>query len=215
MILVNFKIYKETWGDGAIDLVKKCLEVMRETKKEIIPVVSALDLVRVKQVFDGRVFLQSVDGVIEGAKNGKISIGQAKLLGADGALINHSENRLPQGTIKKMLSSWPKDFTSVLCLQTFGQAQRWAKNIKADIIAYEPSELIGNKEKSVATEKSEMIKKFVEFFKNQVVIIGAGIKDKDDVKISVEKGAKGILVARALVTAKDQMAVLRDLASES
>jgi len=39
-----------------------------------------------------------------------------------------------------------------------GQSETWAKNITPDFIAYEPKDLIGSKEKSVASEKPEVIK---------------------------------------------------------
>lgn len=213
MILINFKIYKETFGEKAIELAKICKKVMQETGVKIIPVVSALDVYRIKkEVGLGEILIQSTDGVIEGAKTGYISTEQAKYVGATGSIINHSEHRLKPGTIKKMLLSTPTDFSSVVCIQTWGQVNSWAKNIKSSMIAYEPSELIGNREKSVSSEKPEMIKKIVNFYKNIPVLVGAGIHSKDDIKIGLELGAKGFLLATDVVKANNPEQELTELA---
>ena len=162
MILVNFKLYKETFGDGALKLAEICKKVGTKSGVKIIPVVSALDAVRIKEKLGIEVFLQSVDEFSEGSKSGFVSPFQAESLKIDGSLLNHSEHRIKPGTVKKILKNYPKNFKSVVCISSLGQAEGWAKNIKPDMIAYEPKEFIGNKEKSVASEKPEIIKKIVE-----------------------------------------------------
>ena len=213
MILINFKVYKETWGEGAIKFAKLCKKVMEETGTEIIPVVSALDLVRVKEIMGkSKVYLQNIDGDFDGQYTGKIALKQAQMLGAAGAVINHSENRLKPGTILQLLKIWPKEMDSVVCLQTLGQTERWAKNIKPTFIAYEPSYLIGSSEKSVATEKPEMIKKMVDFYKGVKVLAGAGIKSKEDMEVTRKMGGEGVLLASNVIKAEDPEKVLRELA---
>ena len=213
MILVNFKLYKESFGDGSLKLAEVCQRVAKKSGIEIIPVVSALDAVQIKEKLKMKVYIQAVDDVDEGAKTGFISPFQSSELKIDGTLINHSEHRMKPGTIKKMLKNWPKDFKSVLCISSLGQADGWAKNIKANIIAYEPKELIGNKDKSVATEKPEIIKKIVEKYPKIPVLVGAGIHSKEDVKISLKLGAKGVLISSFIVKAKDPEKELLELAS--
>lgn len=212
MILVNFKIYKETFGDNAVKLAKICKEVMEETKVEIVPIVSALDAYRISNELKMGVYLQCVDEYFEGAKTGNISPLQAKKLDIKGSLLNHSEHKVKSGTIKKILKHWPADFDSVVCIQTFGQTERWAKNIKPTMIAYEPSYLIGSKDKSVSTEKPEVIKKIVEKFKNIPILVGAGVKTPEDVKIALKLGAKGILISSAIVKSDKPKKDLLELA---
>lgn len=213
MILVNFKLYKETFGDGAIKLAKICKEVSIETKIKIIPVVSTLDAIRIKNELGIEILIQGVDEYSEGAKTGFISAIQAKETGIDGSLLNHSEHKLAPGKVKQILKMWPKDFMSVLCLDTLGKTERWAKNIKADYIAYEPTYLIGDRTRSVSTEKPEVIKKFVEKYPKIPVLVGAGIHNKEDVKIALSLGAKGVLVSSGIVKAVDQKKALMELAS--
>jgi len=214
MILVNFKLYKETFGDGALKLAEICQRVSKKSGIEIIPVVSALDAVRIIEKLKMKnVYIQAVDDMVDGAKTGFISPFQASELKIEGTLINHSEHRIKPGSIKKILKNWPKDFKSVVCISTLGQADGWAKNIKADMIAYEPKELIGSKDKSVATEKPEMIKKIVEKYPKIPVLVGAGIHSKEDVKVSLKLGAKGILISSFIVKAKDPERELMEIAS--
>lgn len=213
MILVNFKTYKESFGAGALKLAKVCKRVMESSGIMIFPVVSAFDADRIKREVDIEVLVQSVDGNIEGAHTGATSALQAKEIGVFGSLVNHSENKLPPGTIKKILKDWPEGLVSVVCLQTLGQTETWAKNIKPNYIAYEPSELIGSKTKSVATEKAEVIKKIVAKYPKIPILVGAGIHSAEDVRVSLKCGAKGILVASDVVKAKDPDKELSELAS--
>jgi triosephosphate isomerase len=176
-------------------------------------VVTALDAVIIKEKLGMEVYLQAVDEVVDGAKTGFISPFQADKLNIEGTLLNHSEHRMKPGSIKKMLKNWPKDFKSVVCISTLGQADGWAKNIKPDMIAYEPKELIGSKDKSVATEKPEVIKKIVEKYPKISVLVGAGIHSKEDVAVSLKLGAKGVLISSFIVKAKDPEKELMEIAS--
>jgi triosephosphate isomerase len=213
MILVNFKIYKETFGDKALELAKACKKVSEKSGVKIIPVVSSLDAFRIKEKLGMEVFLQSVDEFGDGAKSGFVSPFQAKELGIDGSILNHSEHRIKPGTVKKILKKWPKDFKSIVCISSLGQAEGWAKNIKPDMIAYEPKELIGNKEKSVASEKPEIIKKIVEKYPKVPILVGAGVHSKEDIKESLKLGAKGVLISTFIIKAKDPEKELTEIAS--
>jgi len=212
MIVVNFKIYEETFGDKALELAKICQKVTKKTKIKIIPAVSALDALRIKNELGMEVWLQNVDEVFEGAKSGAVSPLQAISLGISGTLFNHSENKKKPGTIKKMLKIWPNNFKMMLCLSSLGQTESWAKKIKPDFIAYEPKYLIGSKDKSVATEKPEIIKKMVEKYPNVSVFVGAGIHSTKDVEVSLKLGAKGVLISSYIVKNKNPEERLEELA---
>ncbi len=211
MILVNFKIYKNTFGNGAIELAEICQKVMNKTGIKIIPVVSALDAFRIKDKLGMEVYLQNVDLESKGAKTGSISALQASLLKIDGSLLNHSECQMKTGSIKRILKNWPKNFKSIVCISSFGQAEGWAKDIKADMIAYEPKDFIGNRDKSVASEKPEVIKKIVEKYPKIPILVGAGIHSIEDIKVSLQLGAKGVLISTFIIEAKDPEKELTEL----
>lgn len=213
MILVNFKVYKETFGIGAERLAEVCKKVMDDSGVKIIPVVAAFDVIRVKKIIgDSDVFIQSIDNTDEGAMTGSISAQQAISAGANGTLLNHSEKRMEPGKIKSLLAKLPDGFTSVVCIQTVGQAEGWAKNMKADYIAYEPAYLIGNREKSVSSEEPEKIKEMVAIFAGKPVLVGAGIHQVDDIKSALALGARGVLLASDVVKSNDPETDLAELA---
>jgi triosephosphate isomerase (TIM) len=212
MIAVNFKVYECTFKNGALELAKICRKVEEKTKVRIIPVVSVLDARMIKEKVGGEVWVQNTDEYFEGACSGSISPLQLKAAGIDGTLLNHSECRKKPGTIKKMLAAWPTDFKITLCLSTLGQAEKWAKDLKVDYVAYEPKSLIGSSEKSVASEKPEIIKKMVECFGKTPVLAGAGIHSPEDVRVSLKLGAKGILISSYIVKNADPEEKLMELA---
>jgi triosephosphate isomerase len=79
-------------------------------------------------------------------------------------------------------------------------------------VAYEPPSLIGSKDKSVSSEKSQEIKDVVKKLAPQPVLIGAGIHSAKDILTGLEMGAKGFLIATDVVKAKDPGKELRELA---
>ena len=232
MIWVNFKLYKETFGDGVLRLAEACFKVAEKTKVEIIPVVSPFDLWRVKKRFQKKVWVQHVDLFFEGAKTGWVSPLQAIILGADGTLLNHSEHKISPGKVKQILSYLKKDkwrkhweqevpilkrkiekFRTMVCFATQGQAKRWVKRLGSfsEFVAYEPPELIGG-EVSVSQARPEVVRKVVELLPKQRVVIGAGIRSGDDVKKALKLGAKGVLVSSGVVKADNPQEKLEELA---
>ena len=235
MILINIKIYKSTFGKGAIDLAKICNQVSTEFGVKIIPVVSSLDLYRIKKEIKGEVFLQGGDLFFEGAHTGAVSVLQAIILGADGMVINHSEKKLSPGTVSQILVRLKKDdwvkklageykefsdlkdkiskFKIIVCVRTKGQAERWASKLKPrpDYFAYESPELISG-DVSISSAKPEAIKKVVKLFSPTGVLVGAGVRTKADVEKSLKLGAKGVLVSSDVVKANDPKKELSDLA---
>jgi triosephosphate isomerase len=80
-----------------------------------------------------------------------------------------------------------------------------------DYIAYEPRELIGNKEKSVSSEKPDVIQHLTSNIQLPV-LIGAGIHSPEDIKVGLRLGAKGFLLATDVVKAEDPYHELSELA---
>ncbi len=213
MILLNFKLYPQTFGEEALKLSAIAKQVMEITGVKIIPVLSALDAVRVKEKLDIDVYLQHVDVYSEGPHTGYVSALAAKSLGIKGALLNHSEHRLKLGTLKQIIKSWPTDFDSVLCLQSYHQLLRWASKLKVKCFAYEPKEFIGNPKTSVASARPDQILNFVKSSNLRPILVGAGIHSREDVATSLKLGANGILVSSSVIKSSDPKKELIALAS--
>ncbi len=229
MLWINLKTYKESFGEGAVKLAGVCEKVASKTGVKIIPVVSAFDLVRIKEVYSGEVWLQHLDFYFEGKHTGWLSPLQAIALGANGTLLNHSEHKLTPNQIrqtlaylkrKKWVKHWEKEagidtkgFKTMVCFGSKGQAKAWVGRFdpQPDYVAYESKELIGGKI-SVVESKPAMIKNIVGLLPDQKVIVGAGIHKGADVQKALELGAAGVLVSSDVVKAKDPEKELMELA---
>ena len=210
MIFVNFKTYKEGTGEKAAELTKICQGVEKTSKIKIIPVVQVVDLYRIKRQFPKLgVWVQHTDPFPPGKYTGWINLEAVKEAGASGTILNHSEHRIPPGTVRQVIKK-VRDFKVLVCCKSSGQAERLVK-LKPDFLAYEPPELIGDREKSVASEKPEAVKNLAKMV-DIPLIVGAGIHSQKDVKTSLKMGAKGILVATDVVLAKNPKKELEDLA---
>lgn len=211
MILINFKIYKEAFGEGAIKLAKIVKKVSDESKMRIVVIASALDAVRIKEETGAEVWLQNVDEYTEGKHTGWVSAEQAMATGIKGSLLNHSEHKIAKGTALKIIKNRPKGFEICLCVGSIGQIERWGAKAKPDWIMYEPPALIASKDKSIATEEPKMIKNAVEKAMRVPIIAGAGIKSKEDVTVSLRMGARAVVSASDFVLATDPEKELREL----
>lgn len=207
MILINFKIYKETFGERAVELCRIIKEESVGT--EVVVTASALDAVRLKEKTGISTWLQHVDENSEGRGTGFVSMVQAKELGIGGSLVNHSEHQLPKGKVLSILGKRPEGFKLVVCAKSLGQIE-WIAKARPDWILYEPPELIASPDLSVAS-RPESIKKAVELAKNIPLMVGAGIKTRKDVEVILKMGAKGVGLASGLVLNKDPRAVIKEL----
>ena len=202
MIILNFKTYAETFGNKSENLAKTIREASVNYKTQVIIAASALDAYRLQNSTGVEVWLQSIDEYSEGKHSGWVSPKQAQSLGINGSLINHSEHRLKKGTIQKILANKPENFKIVCCAHSLGQIP-WIKKSNPDYILYEPPELIASPDKSVATEKADSIKNAVALASPIPLIVGAGIKSTEDVRVSCKMGAIGICLSSAFVLSEN------------
>lgn len=212
MILINFKIYKETWGEKGIELAKICKEVSDKTKIRIVIAASPLEAVRLHNQTGAEVWLQNIDDVQEGKHTGWISATQAMELGIKGSLLNHSEHQLAKGEVMKIVKNKPKDFEIMACVKSLGQIEKWAYRLKAEYLLYEPPELIGSTTDSVAS-RPESIKRAAELCKKTHLVVGAGVKSKEDVATCLKMGAKSVGLASGFVLSNNPRQVLEDITS--
>jgi len=213
MIFVNFKTYSQGSGKKAVWLAKVCQEVAEKRKISLVPLVQAFDIFRISQEVKIPLWLQHLDWHPQGQYTGWLNLEGALEAGAGGTILNHSEHKLPFGTIRRTIKRIKKtnpQFQVLVCCRSLGQAERLVK-LKPDFLAYEPPELIGG-EVSVSQYNPTAIAHFVEVCGEIPAIIGAGIKNKNDVKIGVKLGAKGILVSSHVVLAENPKEVLENLA---
>lgn len=213
MLFINFKTYTQATGDNAVRLALACELASAETKIPIIPVVSATDIYRVSQHTDSPVWAQHVDPVEPNQHTGFITIEALIEAGAQGTILNHSEHSLDfdilNQTIKRARAVDP-DFPIMICVPTI-EALKHAAVLQPDFLAYEPPELIASETESVATKQPAIISDAVSAAGHIPLIVGAGIKDVKDISVSTQKGARGVLIASAVVKSDDPKTLLIEL----
>lgn len=210
LVIVNFKAYPESTGVNAQSLAKDIERLANEVNVNLAIAVQAVDLALIAASVSIPVLAQHVDGVGYGAYTGQVPVDILKPLGVDGALLNHSERRVSDDQIAAAVAQMKKvGMFSVVCAESVEECEYLSK-FQPDLIAIEPPELIGG-EVSVSTAKPHVISDAVKMLGKGKVLVGAGIKNANDVKIAMELGACGILVASGVVRAPRPMDVLRDL----
>ena len=211
MIVVNFKTYKEATGYRAIELARICKKIQDETKVRVVVVPQLADL---RDCVETGVdcWVQHIDAVDQGKNTGYVTRESVEEVGAKGTLLNHSEHKVTDEALTQILKETETlAFETCVCAADATEAQKW-NAFKPNFILYEPPELVGSPDKSVSTEKPEIIDAVVKAV-TQPVLVGAGVKNIEDVKVAVKLGAKGVGLASGFVLATDPESMLRELVS--
>ncbi len=216
IIVVNLKAYAESTGKKSVAIAKSAEAVSIEMGIEIAIAPSFVDLVKVKESVSIPVFAQHVDTISPGSHTGSVTMENIKDWGIDGIIINHSEKQVKVSEIDMAIKrSRELGLKSLACSNNVEVTKAIAA-LGPDFVAIEPPELIGG-DISVSMAKPEVVsdsvKAVMEINKNVLVLCGAGVKNKNDVKRAYELGSKGILVASGVVKAKDVKGALIDLSS--
>ena len=212
MIFVNFKTYKESTGELAVSLAQAIGEVVDKVGVEIVACPQGADLREVVKASSHPVWAQHVDAEERGRATGWFPAEIAKGAGAEGSLLNHSEHKLSVGVLGETLAKCREaGLKTLVFADNLKEAEIIAK-LQPDLISYEPPELVGSQTTSVAKSKPEMIEKVVKAIPEIPVLVGAGVKDGQDVRASLKMGAKGVVVSSAIILADNPRQVLKDLA---
>ena len=214
-IIVNFKCYLEATGKKALNLAKICEEVSKEFNVTIAVAPQFTDLQMVTQNTSIPVFSQHIDPVKPGSHTGHVLVEAVKETGAIGSLINHSERRVSDETVKASVERVKEaGLITVVCADTPETCRRLAV-FNPNIIAIEPPELIGTGI-PVSRAKPEVVTGAVEAVKlvnpSIPVLCGAGISAGEDVAAALKLGTKGVLLASGVVKAKEPRKVLVEMA---
>ena len=215
-LIINFKNYLEVSSHDTIRLAKVAEQIADTLQIEIVIAPPQPSLSAVIQNVKLPVMCQHVDDSQVGSTTGFFVPEIANSYGAVGSLINHSEHRLNNSTIKNIVERLHQlKMLSVVCAQTAQEVEELA-DLSPSFIAIEPPELIGSG-KAVSKVNPLIITDSLQALaKNSTsikMICGAGITDKSDVISALELGADGILVASSVVKAKNWSEKLLDLAS--
>jgi triosephosphate isomerase (TIM) len=216
-ILVNLKTFREGMGNRAHMIANAAQLVAHESGVIIGIAPSYIDLHPISHHFAIPVYAQHVDGYEPGAHTGHITADALKMAGAAGSLINHSERRLSLADIEASIRALQvQKLISVVCSNNEANSAG-AAALAPEYVAIEPPELIGSGV-SVSKANPEIIRRSVAAVHavnpKVKVLTGAGIQSGDCVKIAVDLGTDGVLLASSVVKAQEPATVLRDLVSK-
>lgn len=211
-IVVNLKHYRISSGPLVERFLSSFIGMDLDGEVEVIFALNPVDLRIARSFPELNFYSQHVDPVEYGAHTGQISVESLIDLGITGTLLNHSERRLEETAISRTMDiARRNDFPVIVCAENIGEAGKFAR-LKPKFIAYEPPELIGGNI-SVTTAKPEIIAEVVEECNGSdvPVLVGAGVKNGNDLVKSIELGAKGILIASGIVLSNDPFSSLTSL----
>lgn len=206
MIFINYKTYEEASGKRGLELTKVFEEVAHDSQIKIIPVVQAIDLKEIVAASSLEIWVQSVDPQEFGAHTGSILPEGVLEDGAKGTFLNHSENKITDfETLKKTIARCKE--VGLKTLVFAADIAELKKNLDTapDFISYEPPELVGSTTTSVSTAQPELISEAAAIARDAGIplIIGAGIKSGEDIRIGLKLGAAGFAVASSVVKSTD------------
>jgi len=213
-IIINLKTYQQGYGKKGLELIKGLEKASAGHKGQVAVAAATVDIKYFSEKGSLPVFSQHIDPVGFGAFTGHVLPEAVKEAGAVGTLINHSERRLTIADIGAAVARCREvGLISCVCTNNVDTSAAVAA-LGPDFLAVEPPELIGGNI-SVSSARPEIISGSVERVRTinekVKVLCGAGVKTGKDVAKAIELGSSGVLLASGVVTAKDVMAVMKDL----
>ncbi len=215
-IVLNVKTYSEATGQKALEIAKLMDKISKETGVSMAIAVQSTDITLCTRKISIPVWAEHIDPIKPGSHTGWTLPEAVKDAGAVGTLINHSEHRLKIADIDVCVTRAKElGLDHIVCSNNVATSKAIA-TLSPNFVAVEPPELIGG-DISVTTADpgivSNSVKAVRQVDKNVKVLCGAGVKNGEDVKMAIELGADGVLLASGIVKAKDKESVIRDLAS--
>lgn len=211
MIFVNFKTYQQASGGAAISLADTICDIASDTGVEIISCPQAVDLGEVVKASNHPVWAQNTDFFDRGRATGWLPAEVVKEIGVQGTLLNHSEHKLSTGQLGEVLGKCKRVGLKTLVFADSLEEAKVVAKFKPDFVGYEPPELIASPDTSVARAKPEIIEEVVKAVPDIPVIVGAGVKNNQDVVVSLKLGAKGVALSSAVTKAENPKDVLTNL----
>ncbi|MGC8645328.1 MAG: triose-phosphate isomerase [Thermoplasmata archaeon] len=162
-----------------------------------------------------RKYIQTAEPLVPGPFTGHIPVSLVRRYGYSGIMLNHSEFKLERGTIGKAVAMAREYHLETLVCAADIEELNAISRFRPDMIAYEPPDLIGG-EISVSAAKPEIIEEASKTLRESGIklVVGAGIKNAKDVKISRRLGAEGVLVASGVVKSKEPIKVIGEMLKE-
>ena len=210
MFWINFKTYPQGTADDAEQLAHQMQQLENSSGVVVRPVCQALDVYRISQHYWDWVWCQHADNVQYGAHTGWTLPEGIKRNGAQGVMLNHAEHKLGAALPETVKRVRAVGLSFGLCADGIEELKSLTK-FQPDWLAYEPPELIGNPDISVASAKPAVVQEAVKIAGEIPLLIGAGVHSPADIKTGKQLGAAGFLIASAVMKADQPIKKLTEL----
>jgi triosephosphate isomerase len=210
MLILNFKTYREATGKNAVLLAKNAASVRDKTGVSIVLCPQLVDIPLIRKEVDLDIWVQHIDPIDPGKNTGFISPYALVTAGVKGTLINHSEHPLSLEEIEKRVKIAKKYGLASLVLVSTGKEAQAVNLMEPDYIGYEKKELIGGPV-SITDADPGGIEAVLDLI-NLPLIIGSGVNEPEDINNALKLGAKGVILASAVVLAQNPEEKLLELA---
>lgn len=201
-IIINLKTYK--YGKDVLKLVKE----IEKVGKNFIVGVQPADIYMISKKTKLKIYSQHVDYFEPGRATGFITPESVKGAGAVGVFLNHSEHLVDFQILKKTIQRCREVKLKTAVFSSGLKESKKIEKLKPDFLIYEPPELVAGNV-SVSSSKPEVIEKISKKIKIPV-LVGAGIKTKNDIEIAKKLGAKGVAFSSVITTSKNPKKVLKE-----
>ncbi|MFQ3284235.1 MAG: triosephosphate isomerase [Natronomonas sp.] len=204
-VLINLKAYP----CDPVEIASIADDVSEDTGVRIAVAPQTADLASVAET-GAETWAQHVSPVGHGSHTGSTLAEAASRAGADGTLLNHSENRLRLADIDGSLRAAERaGLETIVCANNPRQIAAGAR-LGPDSVAVEPPELIGTGT-PVSKADPDVVTDSVDAASDTPVLCGAGISTGEDLVAAADLGAKGVLLASGVAKADDPRAALESL----
>ena len=158
------------------------------------------------------VMAQHADDAAPGGTTGFVVPELLAEAGVAGALLNHSEHRIPAEAVGALVPRLRKlGMVSIVCARDAAEVGELAR-LGPDYVAVEPPELIGTG-RSVSSHRPGLVREAAEAAGARArLLCGAGITSGADAARALELGAEGVLVASGVVRSADPGAAISERA---
>lgn len=217
--VINTKNYIEISG-RKLDALAAYIErkYQKKAKLRILLAVPAFDLRYLHAKYPNLDLLtQHLDAGSVGSSTGALVPEIAKISGARGSIINHSERRIEPRLIEQIVERLRDlKMLSIVCAKDPEEVSRFAV-FNPDFVAVEPPELIGtgravsSVSPSVISESRKVLDQLSGEHLKTRLLCGAGIAEGKDASRSIELGAEGILVASGVVLSRNWEGKIEEL----
>ena len=214
LIAINGKAPQSLLGGGAEDIARAMVAVASEFPT--LQFCFAPPATLISEISAGfpelLLWAQHTDAAALGSCTGQLPAPFLAQAGARGTLLNHSERRFEHAEDLQKAHQFAKEagLNTCVCAESADEIGRFAAEIKPDLLAFEPPELIGGTVS--VTTRPQAISAALSQSGGVPLLVGAGVKTAQDTQVARELGAAGVLLASGVTSAADPAAALRQLA---